>query len=385
MRDHSRAQPINSAARTGTAGAAAPARKWRLPGQALALMTLALAPLAPLPAHAFEGHVVTDAAGRSVSLPENPARVFAAGPPASVLLYALKPEAMVGWVRAPKPADLPFLRPETRSLPELGRLTGRGDTLNLEVLLTTKPDLVLDYGTISATYADLANRVQDQSGLPYLLFDGSFAMLPQTIRQMAGVLGVAPRGEVLAHYAEASLAQMDALLAGIPEDQRPTVYLARGPEGLETAGKGSINAEIIERAGGRNVIEAAGKGLATVSPEQVQALAPDVIITHDPAFARSVSGLPQWQGIPAVRDGRIYLAPAAPFGFLDAPPSVNRLIGLNWLAHKFYPQQAQGDLLAEVQDFYALFYGVKPDRAAVAALLGETDVTPSGPGGTRPE
>jgi hypothetical protein len=42
-----------------------------------------------------------DSAGRAVVLPDSIERVMAAGPPASVLLYALAPEMMVGWVREP--------------------------------------------------------------------------------------------------------------------------------------------------------------------------------------------------------------------------------------------------------------------------------------------
>lgn len=317
-----------------------------------------------------EQHSYIDATGRDIAVPADPARVFAAGPPAAVLLYTLKPQAMIGWVRAPKQADLPYLRPEAVSLPELGRLTGKGDTLNLEVLLAAKSDLIVDYGTVSGTYRDLATRVQDQAGVPYVLIDGSFAHMAQGIRDMGQVLAVPARAEELAGYAEATLAEIDALLATVPEDRRPRVYLARGAEGLETAAKGSINAEIIERVGGRNVAEVETRGLATVSPEQVQAWAPEVIITIDRDFAEKVKNLPEWQGIPAVRDGRVYLAPATPFGLIDAPPSVNRLIGLKWLAHKLYPEQAKGDLAAEVAEFYKLFYGVDPDAAAVAGLLG---------------
>ncbi|WEF25581.1 iron ABC transporter substrate-binding protein [Paracoccus sp. S3-43] len=318
-----------------------------------------------------QDRTVTDATGRAVSVPAAPARVFAAGPPAATLLYTLKPDAMVGWVRAPTPEDLRFLRPEAAALPQLGMLTGRGDTLNLEVLLSARPDLIVDYGTVDATYVDLASRIQDQTGLPYVLVDGSLADLPGGIRRMADLLAVPDRGETLAAYAERTLADLDALLAGIPQDARPTVYLARGPEGLETAAKGSINAEIIERAGAINVAEAGTRGLATVSPEQVQAWAPEVIITIDRDFAAKVGRMPEWQGIPAVANGRVYLAPAAPFGFIDRPPSVNRLIGLRWLAHKLYPDAATGDLRAEVAAFYDLFYGLRPDDAALTALLGE--------------
>ena len=330
-----------------------------------------LAATLALPALALDGRAITDATGREVLVPENPARVFAAGPPAAVLLYALKPEAMVGWVSAPKPDDLPFLRPGAAELPELGRLTGKGDTLNVEVLLSASPDLIVDYGTVSDTYADLARRIQDQTGLPYVLVDGGFADLPRGIRQMAGILAVPERGEALAGYAERVLADLDAALATVPEADRPSVYLARGPEGLETAATGSINAEIIERVGARNVAEAGTGGLATVSPEQVQAWAPEVIITIDRDFAANVGSMPEWRGIPAVENGRVYLAPSAPFGFIDRPPSVNRLVGLTWLAHRLYPQAATGDLRRQVGEFYELFYGIRPDEAALADLLGE--------------
>lgn len=335
-----------------------------LRGAALVLLT-AFAAMADGPTK-----TITDATGRAVQVPANPARVFAAGPPAATLLYTLKPEAMVGWVRAPKPGDLPYLLPATHGLPELGRLTGKGDTLNLEVLLTATPDLIVDFGTVNATYVDLANRVQEQAGLPYVLIDGSFAAMPTAIRDMAAVLGVPERGEVLAAYAEATYAEADTLLAQVPQDKRPKVYLARGPEGLESAARGSINAEIIERMGAINVVEAETKGLITASPEQVQAWAPEVIITIDRDFAANVGSMPEWQGIPAVVNGRVYLAPAQPFSFVDAPPSVNRLIGMKWLAHSLYPDHATGDLRADVAAFYALFYGVTLTDADLTALLG---------------
>jgi iron complex transport system substrate-binding protein len=313
---------------------------------------------------------VKDATGRTVTIPDAPVRVFAAGPPASVLLYALAPEAMVGWVRAPREADLPFLLPVTHDLPELGRLTGQGGTVNLEVLLAAKPDLIVDFGTVNPTYIDLANRVTEQTGIPYILIDGSFENTPGAIRAMAEVLGVPERGEALATYAETALARVDAVLAEVPEDARPQVYLARGPEGLEAPARGSINAEIVEGVGATNVVVAETRGLVTPSLEQVIAWAPDTIITIDRTFAAGVTGLADWQAVPAVAAGRVFLAPSAPFGWIDAPPSVNRLIGLSWLLHVLYPDQVEGDLRSEVRDFYRLFWQVEPDEAALDSLLG---------------
>lgn len=125
---------------------------------------------------------VTDSAGRSVAIPDKISRVLAVGPPASILLYTLAPEKMIGWVRAPSPSEKPFLPEKVRRLPEYGRLTGRGGTANLESVLRFKPDLVIDSGSTSATYVSLANNVQEQTRTPYLLFDGR---LENTLRSIA--------------------------------------------------------------------------------------------------------------------------------------------------------------------------------------------------------
>ena len=315
---------------------------------------------------------VTDSAGRTVEVPDRVTRVFAAGPPASTLLYALAPEDMIGWNRSPRPAELPFLLPAVRALPELGRLTGRGDTVNLETLVAAKPDLIVDYGTVDDTHRSLADRVQAQTGIPTILIDGRFANAPAALRLLGSILGVPARGEALAASAEATFAEVDRVLAAVPAAKRPRVYLARGPEGLETGSRGSINTEIIERAGADNVVDGLREkgGLVHVSPEQVIAWAPDTVITLDRAFRDGVKAMPAWAPVPAVADGRVYLAPGLPFGFVDAPPSVNRLVGLAWLVHRLYPAEARGDLKGQVRDFFHLFYQSDPTDAELDALLG---------------
>jgi iron complex transport system substrate-binding protein len=314
---------------------------------------------------------VTDSAGRKVEIPETVSRVFAAGPPASTLLYVLAPQDMIGWVRAPRDAEKPYLLPAVRGLPELGRLTGRGDTLNLERLIAEKTDLIIDFGTINDTYRSLADRVQSQTGIPYLLIDGRFENTPAALRLLADILGVKYRGEVLARAAEETFADADRVLASISADKRPRVYLARGPEGLETGSRGSINTEIIERAGAVNVVEGLREkgGIVTVSPEQLIAWAPDTIITLDRGFRQNVAQKPEWKPVPAVTAGRVFLAPNLPYGFIDAPPSLNRLIGLTWLLHTLYPDKVSGNLREQVRSFYKLFYQVDLNDAALDRLL----------------
>ena len=61
--------------------------------------------------------------------------------------------------------------------------------------MAARPDVILDYGTINPTYVSLADRIQKQTGVPYLLFDGDFDRMA-TIYRAAGVpLGVTERAE----------------------------------------------------------------------------------------------------------------------------------------------------------------------------------------------
>ena len=317
-----------------------------------------------------QARTITDSAGRVVEVPDEVTRVFAAGPPASILVYALKPDSLLGWPRALRDYEKPYIAEPWRELPETGRLTGRGGGANLERVLALKPDLIIDFGSVRDTYIDLANRVQEQTGFPYLLVNGRFEETAASIRLVGEALGVADRGEALAADVEATFAELDAVLGAVSEDERPRVYMARGPDGLETGLKGSINTEIIERAGGRNVAEVPGRyGLVQASPEAVIVADPDTIVTWDRNFFARVWLDPLWRAITAVREGRVYLSPTAPFGWIDRPPSVNRMMGLKWLAGLFYPERWSGSLRGDTAAFYRLWYHVELGEAELDRLL----------------
>jgi iron complex transport system substrate-binding protein len=120
---------------------------------------------------------ITDSAGRNIEIHHRISRVMAAGPPGSILLYTLAPEKMIGWVRTPTPAEKAFFKETVRELPEYGRLTGRGGTA--KNVLRFEPDLIIDIGSVGPTYVSLANNVQEQTKIPYVLLDGSFTKTPQ--------------------------------------------------------------------------------------------------------------------------------------------------------------------------------------------------------------
>ena len=266
---------------------------------------------------------VTDATGRNVQLPDQVARVVPAGPPAAVLLAALAPDLMLGWP-SPVPASArALLPPAAANLPQLPRLTGRDDvTAQIQAL---KPDLILDYGTVSPRYADLAKTTQQRTGVPTILLDGSLVEIPHAIRILGGILHREARAETLATFAEAMLA------LPISHNTHPRVVYARGTDGLTVAAPGTDVTEVFTRLGWQ-VLAPDGPGLfRPASIGAIGALDPDLLIFSDPAMRDTVVHNEAWRTVRAVRDGHAMVAPSLPFGWVEEPPSINRLIGLAWL------------------------------------------------------
>ncbi len=333
---------------------------------ALALLLLCLL---AWPAAAAD-RVVTDGAGRKVHVPEHIARVFAAGSPAAVTLYVLAPDKLLGWTE-PLPADdKAYLPRRYAELPVLGRLTGRANTANVETVLAARPDIILDLGDVDPTHVSLAERTQEQTGIPYLIFDGKFDRTPELFERLGALLGEEKQGREIADYARRALADLARGMARVPEQHRPRIYYARGLDGLETALDGSINTEMLAYVGAVNVARTPERhNTATASPEQIIAWDPDTVITMDRGFYRAVWTSPVWQGVRAVREKRVFLLPREPFGWFDSPPAVNRLIGVRYLAAALYPAIFTDNLRDTTADFYRRFYHIDLSEAQLDRLL----------------
>src|SRR5262249_18712568 len=154
--------------------------------------------------------------------------------PASTIVYTLAPEKLMGWVRAWSPEEARYIAPAYRTLPVIGRITGRGATVTPEAVVKLHPDVIIDVGTVDASYAAIADRFQAQTGIPYILLDGTLINSAETYRLLGEIVGEAKRAEELAAYASATLDQARLNLAETPEGKHPRVYYGRGKDGLET-------------------------------------------------------------------------------------------------------------------------------------------------------
>jgi iron complex transport system substrate-binding protein len=265
---------------------------------------------------------VTDATGRKVTIPDRIMRVLPAGPPASVLLAAIAPQQMLGFAGPISEAARENLAPSASGLPNVPRLTGPQDTT--AEIQALHPDLIIDYGTVSPRYKQLAEDTQKKTGIPTLLFDGALDQIPSVARSLGLILHQAEQAEAVARVAEAILA------LPVPAESHPSVYYARGADGLQATAPNTDVTAIFARLGWRVV---APDGTGTFRPttvDTIRTLDPDIIILADPE-AKDVLAKAPWTGLRAVRESHAYVAPREPFGWIEEPPSINRLLGLAWL------------------------------------------------------
>jgi iron complex transport system substrate-binding protein len=320
----------------------------------------------PFLARAQESRPLTDAAGRRVTVPGRVTRVLASGPPGSVFLYTLAPDTMIGWIRPPTPEEKPYLKAPYADLPVYARMTGRGDSIDIAAVQAHRADIILDIGAVDPGYVALANRIQAQVGVPYVLLDGTLDKTAESYRILGNLLGRTARAEELAKATAALIADVRGKIAAVPQDRRPRVLYARGPKGTVRANP--INVDVLDVLGAVNVAPPRAVR-EPLTMEEIRRADPTAILAIDEAFFESVMTDPAWADIAAVKARRVFHAPTLPFNWLDDPPGVNRLIGLRWLAERLYPELRFGDLRAAIRDFYRVFYHQMPTVPQVEALM----------------
>lgn len=315
---------------------------------------------------------ITDMAGRKVNVPDKIERVFGSAPPLNVLLHAVAPETMLGLSFPVTAENKAFFPPRLQTLPVVGGIFGMGQQMNDEVVLAMKPDIALAWKSPFIDQAKIEGAFA-KIGVPVVFIQlDVLADWPAALRYTGQLLGHEKTAERQASYVEHTLAKVAKVVKTIPEAQRPKVYYAEGPDGLATDCNRSFHTEAIELAGGYNVYRCQPKshmGMERISLEQVLNFAPDIIITQEKGFAAAVRQEARWQGIPAVKAGRIYVVPRWPHNWIDRPPSVMRLLGVQWLTQIFYPEAYPLDLRRETREFYQLFLGVHLSDAQLDLLL----------------
>ncbi|MBB1075870.1 ABC transporter substrate-binding protein [Rhodoferax sp. 4810] len=318
---------------------------------------------------------ITDMTGRRVMIPAPIERVFPAAPPVVPLLYALNPNKLMAIHFAFRPDDFNYLVPSMRDAMIIGRYTGEGPPPRLDQIMQAKPQLTIGWELPFIDRQRVLDTFQWLQTPGLLLHLDSLTDYPAALELVGNAIGETARAQQLSRYIRDAITRVERAVADIPAAERQRVYFAEGTNGLMTECADSFHAEVIQLAGGVNVMDCKTKmmcGHQPVKLADIQALDPDVILTDQPDFAQHVKTDAAWQQLRAVRNNRVLLAPNTPFNWLGRPPSFMRAIAMQWLAHELYPTHFNWNAQREIPAFYALFLGIKPEQVNTAAILSQS-------------
>lgn len=326
---------------------------------------------------------VVDHAGREVVIPttDKLERIYFTSGLAEIYVFSLAPELQGGCAYQFTDEELEYLPDDMDKLKYMGSLAGGGE-IDLEMLMAEDIQLVFDVSAVAISSSDIStcNNLQDQTGIPVVMVDGSFTNVMNAYRFIGDIMGQTARAEKIAAYCEGIYNDVRAAVGDIPDEQKVSLYYAEGPFGLASEPNESLHARTFAEAGARNVaavpVSTSGYGMSSVSLESVIQWDPEVIIAWDDAIRGGADEIVRtssdWAVIRAVRDGRVYTMPNAPFAWCDRPPGVNRFLGLQWVANMLYPDRYDVDMVEEVKRFYSLLYRCDITDDQAKDLLGNS-------------
>lgn len=323
---------------------------------------------------------IVDMGGRTLTIPapDKLERIYPDGATSLMLLYTLAPDKLTA---APSQSgsafteeQKPYVMPEVWDLPSYGTQSGKG-TLNLEAIKAADVQVILSMGTAAISDADIsaADELQAQLDIPVVLFSGDSEEYAEAYRLLGQILDREEDAEGIITYCDNIVATVEAVAAQVPEEDRVRLYYAEGDDGLATEPASSNRSYVFNTAGAINVAQVdaqGGYGQSAVSMEQVLSWNPQIIITQGTTNAyETIMSDPNWASIDAVKNGRVYEMPSQPYSWADRPPSVNRFIGLHWMANLLYPELYDIDIVEVAIDYYKVMYHVDVSREDMEALL----------------
>lgn len=329
-------------------------------------------------------HTVTDMAGRKVSVPRNIERVFCTNPIGTVDLYGLDPALLCGWNFKPSGDSRSYIPKKYLDLPALGVWMGSGSTPNAEEVVAQDPDVLLCFWTADKAGAKMADSIAEDTGLPVLVVDYDIRHLEKAYQFVGKLVGEKDRARELASFCQGYLDRAVAIAEAVPEDERRSIFLAQGKDGLTTDPVGSMHVtDALDMLHIGNVADlpgttGKGMGMPTVNLEQIISWNPDAVLVAEYSMSNAessdiygeIAADSHWANVPAVAEGRIYRVPQAPFSWFGRPPSAMRALGCLWLVKVLYPDYAADiDIGEEARTFYREFLRIDIEDDRLSEML----------------
>lgn len=211
---------------------------------------------------------VTDDLGRIVSISNAPQRIVSLSPSNTEILFALGLGDRV--VGVTKYCSYP---PEVESLKDSGKAEVVGGYVDpdFEKILSLRPDLVL----ASQTHSNGAVSLLDKVGIPTFVVDSNnLSSIILSIEKVGKITGKADDASALVAQMQSRIKAVSDKVSSLPKTR--VLYIV-WHDPVQTAGAGTFEDEIIERAGGVNIFHDLS-GYAQVDPEAIAVRNPEAII-----------------------------------------------------------------------------------------------------------
>jgi len=314
--------------------------------------------------------VITDHAGREVTLPEQINRIVVCDvlPLPSVLtvffnsaqkLVGISPSSMA----AAQNGLLSELYPDILNA-ETGFING--SEVNMEELMKLKPDLVF-YLTSNA---QLGEKL-DQAGIcSVAVATGKWnydciETLNQWVSLLSQIFPDNNKTEICKLYSRNVLDMVQARLATVPEDQqRRALFLFQYNDStIVTSGAQFFGQWWADAIHVTNVAQQLEGNSVAVNMEQIYEWDPDLIFVTNFNAAQpedilnSTVGTYDWSGIRAVKDGEVYKMPLGMYR--SAIPGADTPVALIWMVQTAYPELFRDiNVVQDTIDYYKAVFDI---------------------------
>lgn len=240
---------------------------------------------------------------QSLPAPDPPRRIVSLIPATTEMLFAMGAGDRVVGV-----SSYDHFPSAVEQLPKVGGLLDP----SVETLLALKPDLVIVYDT----QAELKRQLE-RAGIPMFRYaHRGLADITGTLRALGERVGATAAAEAAARDIERQLAAVAARVAGRPKPKTLLVF-EREQGGLRqiiaSAGYGFLH-DLLEIAGGADVLGDLKRQSAMMSTEVILARAPEVVLELHYGDSSKRAQLDEerrvWNALPslpAIRNNRVYL------------------------------------------------------------------------------
>lgn len=300
-------------------------------------------------------------------------KIHAATPTLLYSLYAIDKDKIAGLNFPFNEDEAKYIDEKILNLPVLGGWFGQGRVPNSEMILQTKPDVILLSDSTKKMGEKKLKSSLGNIDVPLVyLKSNTLEELVLSFSYIGKLVDKEERAKELENYGNESLNLAKEIAKKV--DKKPKVYYAEGNNGLLTDCNTSIHSELINLASGDNVHKCQTTnsfGKEAINFEQVLNYNPEIILVYEKEFYKNIYKDKKWQLIDAVKNKKVYFLPKGPFSWFDRPPSFMRLLGLKYVISILHPDLYELDIYEESKKFYKLFLDLDLNDSQIDDILGK--------------